>query len=204
VASIVTACERDLPRFAGRVAEAEVTNVAAPYFKRVRVLKLESQVPFPAQTAFVAWTAAGPFVLTGNPAAVTAMCADERPPVISDSDLAVHFAVDAMYWVSASVFNEVRVNTADDIPWRRAGDDDTAREAELREIFGPLLAAAGVAKLEDGLRVTMWVASESKLRFRVADIRRDVITVSETAVADLPIFPGRMWGERDGQFVPVG
>lgn len=204
VAAIVKACERDLPRFAGRVAEAEVTNVAAPYFKRVRVLKLESQVPFPAQTAYVAWTASGPSVLTGNPTVVTAMCADERPAVINDFDLAVHFAVDAMYWASASVFNEVRVNTADDIPWRRAGEDDTTREAELRKTVGPQLRPAGVAKLDDGLRVTMWVASESKLRFRVADIRRDVVAVSETAVADLPTFPGRMWGERDGQFVPVG
>ncbi|MCW5790456.1 MAG: hypothetical protein KIT72_08545 [Polyangiaceae bacterium] len=203
-AEIARACAAQLPRFESRVAMSTMQSVGAPFWRRTRILHLVSAMPFPAQEAYATWTSSGPVILSGNPNAYSVICADESPMHTDDPDVAVLLAIFAGMWSSASLHKEVRLSTVDDIPWRRATPRDHAAEAQVRATYGSQIAPTGLAKLNDGVRVTMWVASESWLRHRVAEVQHDSVQVVETPVIELPIFPGRLWGEQDGRFVPIG
>lgn len=193
-------CATQFPRFATRVAAATATNVAAPFFQRVRVLRLESAAPFPAQAAYAAWLSSGPVMLSGNPAAFATICADESPQHTSDSDMAVLLALFAGLWSTGSVHSELRLNSVDDIPFRGPSE----AEAEIRSKYGSLIKPAGLVALPDGVRVSLWVASESLLRRRVSEVRQGQITVTETVLDHLPIPPGRMWGFVGNRLLPTG
>ncbi len=198
------ACARDLPSFADRVNDATITDVGAPFFARVRILRLDSALPFPALVAYAALTPThGPIVLTGRPEGLRAMCEDEPPPS-SDPDLATVLANLAGAWTGASVMLEVRVSGVDEIPFRRVGPHDAAWEREVRLAHGSRITPPALERLDDGVRVTSWLVSESRLRRRAVAVRSATIDVTEEVVAELPVHPGRMWGAVDGRLIPVG
>lgn len=203
-AALTAAFAAKLPRFAGRVAEASATSVGAPFFRAVRVLRLESAAPFPACAAFAALTPSGALVLSGNPESLGSLFAAEKPAHIEDADVALMLGLIAGYWTSASLHNELRVTNADEIPWRRAGGEDQAQEAAIRTTYGPRISAPSLGRTRGALRVALWVVSESWLRTREIAVNHDGVRMTETPVVALPVFPGRMWGVRDGRLVPIG
>jgi hypothetical protein len=203
-AALTTAFEAKLPRFAGRVAQASATSVGAPFFRTVRVLRLESAVPFPACAAFAALTPSGALVLSGNPESLETLFAAERPAHMNDPDVALMLGLIVGYWTSASLHNNLRVSSVDEIPWRRACKEDQAQETAIRTMYGSQITAPTLARTREALRATLWVVSESWLRRREIAVAHGGVRVTETAVVELPVFPGRMWGNRDGRWVPIG
>ena len=99
---------------------------------------------------------------------------------------------------------ELRVGSVEDIPFRSTSDADRAIEADIRGKFGARIHPAALTSLPDGIRVTLWVASESRLRRRVSEVRNGIASVTETPLADLPIPPGRMWGMVGKRLLPIG
>jgi hypothetical protein len=204
LAQLAEVLRRDLPRFGDRVLTAKISDVGGQYWERVRVLRLESASPFPAQAAYAAWLSSGPIVLSHHPSALAAINAEEISARASDPDLAVALAGIAGVWTGASLMLEVRLNSVDDIPFRGATDQDRASEAEIRQRFAPQIVPPAVERLDDGVRVTMWIVSESRLRRRTGEIRSGAITLTEDVLADVPAFPGKMWGMKNNRFVPIG
>lgn len=204
IARLAEAFRRDLPRFGDRVSTARVSDVGAQYWDRVRIVRLESASPFPAQAAHAAWLSSGPVVLSGHPSALAAVNAEERCTRASDPDLSVALASIAGVWTGASLMLEVRLHRVDDIPFRRASDEDRASEADVRRRFTTQIVPPALERRSDGVRVTMWIVSESRLRRRVSEVRGGAITVTEEVLADVPVFPGRLWAVKNGRFVPIG
>lgn len=204
VAQLAEAFRHDLPRFGDRATTAKVTDAGAQYFARVRILRVESAAPFPAQAAYAAWLPSGPLVLSGHPSAFDAVNAEERSALAHDPDLCVSLAGIAGLWSGASLMLEVRLNGIDDVPFRRANEPDRDAEADLRRRFGAQVVPPAVERFDDGVRLTMWLVSESRLRRRVSEIRSGAIAVTEEVLAEVPSFPGRMWGVKDKRFVPIG
>ena len=204
IAQLAEVFRRDLPRFGDRARTAKITDAGAQYMQRVRILRVESPSPFPAQAAYAAWLSSGPVVLSHHPAALAAVNAEERSVHASDRDLSVALASIAGVWTGASLMLEVRLNNVDDIPFRRASDVDRASEAEIRQRFATQIVAPAVERLGDGVRVTMWIVSESRLRRRVGEVRGGALAVIEDVIADVPVFPGRMWAMKNSRFVPTG
>lgn len=99
---------------------------------------------------------------------------------------------------------EVRLGSVDDIPFRRASEVDRASEADIRRRFATQIVPPAVERLSDGVRVTMWIVSESRLRRRVGEIRGGALAVTEEVHADVPVFPGRMWAVKNNRIVPTG
>jgi hypothetical protein len=91
-----------------------------------------------------------------------------------------------------------------DIPFRGASDEDRALEADIRQRFAAQIVPPGVERSSDGVRVTMWIVSESRLRRRISEIRGGAIAVTEEVLADVPAFPGKMWAMKNNRFVPIG
>jgi hypothetical protein len=203
IAALGEVCRRDLPRFGDRALTAKIGEAGAQYFERARILRLESATPFPAQAAYVAWLSSGPIVLSGNPSALAALNAEERSPHASDADLAVAIGSIAGVWTGASLMLEVRLAHVDDIPFRRATAEDGASEAAIRQRFATEIVPPSVERLSDGVRVTMWIVSESRLRRRISEVRDGAIAVTEAVLAEVPCFPGRMWGVKNNRFVPI-
>lgn len=195
---------RDLPRFGSRALSAKISDVGGAYWERVRILRLDSTTPFPAQTAYAAWLSSGPVVLSHHPAALAAVNAEEHSARVSDPDLSVALASIAGVWTGASLMLEIRLNSVDDIPFRQATDGDRASEAEIRQAFGSQIVPPAVERLADGVRVIMWIVSESHLRRRISEIRGGALAVTEEVLAQVPTFPGKMWAMKNNRFVPVG
>ena len=204
IARLAEVFRRDLPRFGDRVLTAKITDVGGQYWERVRVLRLESTMPFPAQAAYAAWLSSGPVVLSHHPAALAAVNQEELSPRASDPDLAVSLASIAGVWTGASLMLDVWLTSVDDIPFRGATDEDRAQEADIRQRFGTQIVPPTVERLPEGVRVTMWIVSESRLRRRTSEIRNGAISVTEDVVAEVPAFPGKMWGMKNNRFVPIG
>lgn len=204
VTQLAEVFRRDLPRFGDRVLTAKISDAGGQYWDRVRVLRVESASPFPAQAAYAAWLSSGPIVLSNHPSALAALNAEEISARTSDPDLAVALASIAGVWTGASLMLEVRLNSVNDIPFRAATDQDRASEAEIRQRFASQIVPPVVERLDDGVRVTMWIVSESRLRRRTGEIRGGAITVTEEVLADVPAFPGKMWGMKNNRFVPIG
>jgi hypothetical protein len=195
---------RDLPRFGDRASASKISDAGAQYFDRVRILRLASAAPFPAQTAYAAWLSTGPVVLSHHPSALAAVNAEEISARASDPDLAVALAGIAGVWVGASLMLEVRLNSVNDIPFRGATDEDRASEADIRQRFATQIVPPAVERLGNGVRLTMWIVSESQLRRRSSEIRGGAIAVTEEVLAEVPAFPGKMWATKNNRFVPVG
>lgn len=196
--------DRDLPRFGSRALSAKISDVGGVYWERVRILRLDSASPFPAQTAYAAWLSSGPVVLSQHPAALAAVNAEEHSARASDPDLSVAFASIAGVWTGASLMLEIRLHNVDDIPFRHATDNDRASEAEIRRTFGAQIVPPAVERLADGVRVTIWIVSEAHLRRRVSEVRGGALAVTEEVLAQVPTFPGKMWAMKNNRFVPVG
>lgn len=201
-AALEDAFRRELPRFERRVATSQITDAVNPFFRKVRVLRL-AQGDFPAEAAYAAWTSFGPVVLSGNPVALVAMCADEKPSHADDPDLAIVLANFGGAWTGASLMSFVQLGSVDDIPFRRASAADLEAEARIRADFAARIHPPRVETLEWGVRVTMWLVSESKLRLRVSETRPNLVTSREDVVADVPAHPGRGWRMVGKRFVPV-
>lgn len=204
IAELGQVFRRDLPSFGDRALDATITDAGAKFFSRIRILRLESAIPFPAQAAYAAWLGTGPVVLTGNPEALHAVNAEERSAVAADPDLAIALAGIVGTWIGASRLLEIRLRDVDDIPFRRANDEDREREAELRRVFASRIEPPGAVRIGDGVRVTMWIVSESRLRLRQVEVGVRGLLATEEVLADVPAFPGAMWAMRNGRFVPIG
>jgi hypothetical protein len=201
-AALQDAFRRELPRFERRVPTSTIEDNGHPFFRKVRVLRL-ADANFPAELAFAAWTSFGPIVLSGNPVALVAMCADERPAYVEDLDLAIVLANIAGVWAGASLMSFVQLASVEDIPFRRAGPADLEAEARIREAYASRIHPPRVETFAGGVRVTMWLVSESKLRLRVSETRPNLVTTREDVVAEVPAHPGRGWRMVGKRFVPV-
>lgn len=204
VAQLAEVFRRDLPRFGDRALTAKISDAGALYFDRVRILRVESAVPFPAQAAYAAWLSSGPVVLSHHPSVLAAVNAEERSARASDPDLSLALASVAGVWTGASLMLEVRLNNVNDIPFRQASAEDRVAEAAIRQQFATRIVPPVVERLSDGVRATMWIVSESRLRRRVGEVRDNALAVTEEVLAELPVFPGKMWGVKNNRFVPIG
>lgn len=182
-AALAAAFGRDLPRFGPRVATAKIEDYGHPFFSKVRVLGLEAKDS--PEVAYAAWTSFGAIVLSGNPVGLIGMCADERPAFADDPDLAIILGNMAAAWTSSGLTKAEQLTSIDDISFPRATPEDAALEKEVRQKLGDRIHAPRVESFDGGRRVTMWVVSEGRVRRRISEVRPNLVTVKEEAVADL-------------------
>ena len=137
------------------------------------------------EVAYAAWTSFGAIVLSGNPVGLIGMCADERPAFADDPDLAIILGNMAAAWTSSGLTKAEQLTSIDDISFPRATPEDAALEKEVRQKLGDRIHAPRVESFDGGRRVTMWVVSEGRVRRRISEVRPNLVTVKEEAVADL-------------------
>jgi hypothetical protein len=202
------AVARDDESFAPRLAQAEIDDVKQPFF-RTRILDVTSPVPTPSRRIYVAW----PYdpqrflVLTGHIEHLNEIARADLPTELEDPKRATEYmqAVDA--WTTASTGRELHLASFADIPWWETLDaEQTAQIEDLRQRFEAKIEAEQLYMVFPRYELRSWRLIGQTLveRTLAINMKGEFARTDTVHARGLPVPPGRIWGEVNGRFVPVG
>jgi hypothetical protein len=203
------AVERDAPEFAHRLANPiEVDRLEQPWFRRHRVLDVQSAVPFPARRLHVAVGPDGAVrVLTARLANLQAVAADDPPLDLDDEENAEAYAAYGNAWTSAHALGELKLGSFGEIPWHASLDEGQRRVIEeVRARWGASIQPETRRRGPDGWAFHSWWLAMGKLIERELVVPRDgrLRRTDQVHAAELPVPPGNHWQFVNGRLLPVG
>jgi hypothetical protein len=200
--------EAHRPSFAHRLERPVlVEDVENPWFRKHRLLFVQSPSPMPALGIVVAVTPAGRVrVLAGQPAALNEIAVAEGIELTDDED-ALAYANLVTSWTRSADFPEMPVGSFDEIPFRRHLIEAERVDVErLRGEVGARVAPMSFVRTDGGWWLDVWLISVSRLVHQTVDLRADgtIDVRDEIVVPRLPVPSGAAWGVVDGRLVPIG
>lgn len=208
LARLRAAAERDAHAFVDRLAgPIEVEQVDQPWFRRHRVLEIQSGAPFPARALNVIANDGELLILNARIDHLQQAAAADPPAGMDRLDNAAAYAAYGNGWTSTSAMGEVRLDAFDDIPWQASLDDaQRARIDELRQRWSAAIRPETSEPSADGWRFRHWCIATRQLIERELVVAPDGQLRRTEHVHEqyLPVPPGRYWRFVKGRLVPVG
>jgi hypothetical protein len=207
-AQLRAAVERDAQEFAHRVANPlEVDQIEQPWFRRHRVLDVQSAVPFPARRIHVVASGTDMHVLTAHLEHLQRTAASDPPLDLADEDSAAAYAASGNAWTRVHALGELQVASFDEIPWY-ANLDGAQRKTidELAARWGHAIGPEERRRGPDGWVFHSWWVAMRKLieRELVVPQGGQLRRVDQVRAEELPVPPGSHWGMVNGRLVPIG
>ena len=195
------ALERDFPVLGARFETAELEVVPQRWFSRVRVVAVNSALPFPGVGGHVALLPSGVRVLSGHFENIAALLAVERPSLRTELE-ARAYALRMDDWARDGDWPQMMVESFADLPFR--DEATTAQIASLEARLASRIHPLESAETPSGWRFTVWVLSNGRLLERRLDVGRDGSLARQDRGAEpLPVHSGRAWGFVNERLVPV-
>lgn len=199
--------ERDAPRFADRLNRfAEIEQVDLPWFRRYRILDVQSNVPFPAQRIYVAM-GSRTFVLSGHADHLREVAAEDPPTGLEDEMQAKNYAVECNGLAEAYPVGELVIESFDEIPfYKELGDSEQRVIDELRSRFATRIRPEDRTHTDRGWVFHSWLIAMSGLIERTLIVPPDgkLLRNDTMHATHMPVPFGNHWGMRNGRLVPIG
>src|SRR6266545_1559363 len=130
-AQLRAAVERDASEFAHRLAHPlEVDRLEQPWFRRHRILDVQSAIPFPARRLHVVAGGTDMRVLTAHLEHLQRTAASDPPLDLDDEENAAAYAAYGNAWTRVHVLGELAISSFAEIPWHDDLDDAQRRTIE--------------------------------------------------------------------------
>jgi hypothetical protein len=206
--TLAAAVIAEQPDFAARLPGIEAATVEQPFFARTSILDVTSPLPMPSRRLYMALTKPAEFhVLTGHIEQLNCVAAADPPEGLEDPPLAKEYMFYASAWTTVSTGRELLLNSIDDIPWWEFLDDAQKVQIEdIKQAFGPKIRPPELFMAFPNYELQQWFLVGQTLVERVLTVSmKGQFARAETVHRrGLPVPPGRIWGHKDGRFVPVG
>jgi hypothetical protein len=202
------AIARDQPSLVPRIQGMQLDDIKQPFFD-ARILEATFAVPTPSHRLYVAWPYAPErfLVLTGHIEHLNEVAAGDPPDGLDEPKYAAEYMRSADAWTTASTVRELSIASLEDIPWwEHLGDDQRAQIDDVKNNLGPAIAEQGLVMALPRYKLRRWVLVGQALVERVLMVSTTGQFVRQETVhrRGLPVPSGRIWGHKNGRFVPVG
>jgi hypothetical protein len=206
--ALAAAVAAQQPDFASRVHGIKTAVVEQPFFVNTQIVDVTSPLPTPSRRLYVARPRSEEFhVLTGHIEHLNRVAAADPPQTLDDPAVAKPYLFYASAWTTASTGNELPLHSVGDIPWWEVLDDDQkALIADVTQAFGSKIAPPELYMAFPRYELQQWflIAQTLVERRLTVDMKGQFSRLDTVHRRGLPVPPGRIWGHKDGRFVPVG
>jgi hypothetical protein len=199
---------RDAPAFADRLAgPIDVERIEQPWFRRHRILAVQSPAPFPARVIHVAASDSDLRVLTAHLEHFQQIAASDPPAGLADEYAAATYAAYGNAFTRSAPYGEMTIASWDEIPWQPGLDGvQNERVEDVHARWSPVIRAQTSRRDDDGWHFHSWWIAARRL------IERELIVapsghlrrIDQVREEDLPVPLGRHWKFVKGRLVPVG
>jgi hypothetical protein len=207
LARLRAVAERDAPAFSDRLAgPIEVARIEQPWFRRHRILAVQSAAPFPARVIHVAASDGEVLVLTAHLENLQRVAALD-PPSLADEESAATYAAYGNAFTRSAPYGEMTIASFDDIPWQPGLDGvENERVEDVHARWSPVIRPETRHRDEEGWHFRSWWISTRRLIERELVVTPDGQLRRSDQVHEehLPIPLGRHWKFVKGRLIPVG
>lgn len=195
------------PELAVRLDEATLLEIEQPFLSRHRIIEVQAVTPLPSMNAHLVLRPDGGLrVLTRRFAAINDVVSEETPR-LPDDTWARAWAFKADEWGRDGEWPAMLLDSWSELFFvTRPTDLEVQRIQNLKREFGTLIGPHQFRRQGTGWRLEAWMLSNCQLLERRIDITEDgfLQRTDFVRVADIPVYPGRLWGAHDGVLVPMG